>query len=494
MASSFSLVIVHYHLRTGGVSRVVERAAEALRQRGVNVAVMVGEAPPDDSPLAGSAVVVDGLGYDEPNRMADPDLLYDRMTAAARAALGKDPDLWHVHNHAVGKNGALPIVVKRLAEQGCRLLLQCHDFAEDGRPVNYGHLIGATGGGDPSALDDWLYPRAEHVHYGLLNQRDRNLLIDAGFDPDLLHVISNPVVAPMTEQATDPPRTDSRRFILYPVRAIRRKNLGEFLLWTLLGREDERFAVTLPATSPTEKPYYERWKQFANEQRIDIEFDYTLTSGLPFSQILRSADALVTTSIAEGFGLAFLEPWLVERPIVGRNLPDITDDFRAHGVDLSHLYHRLDVPESWFDGLPLAERLEQSLAATRRAYRKPCEYRHVDRALGSICREGGIDFGRIDEPLQETVLRRLQSDPGAVEAIRPGSLNPSDACDAQTIEKNASIVREQYNPNSYAHQLRNLYGAMLLTGPGTVEMHSASAVLDVFLDPERFNMLRAVHE
>ena len=51
--------------------------------------------------------------------------------------------------------------------------------------------------------------------------------------------------------------------------------------------------------------------------------------------------ALVTTSIAEGFGLAFLEPWISGSSVVGRNLPDITEDF---SVELDHLYDRFDVP------------------------------------------------------------------------------------------------------------------------------------------------------
>lgn len=491
MAASFSLAVVHYHLRTGGVSRVIERAVEALRQRGIAVVVLVGEAPPADSPLADDAVVVDGLGYDQNDRTGDPDLLHGRLTEAARGTLGRTPDLWHFHNHTIGKNGVLPIVVHRLAEQGCRLLLQLHDFAEDGRPINYRHLLRTAGRGDTAELDRLLYPQAEHVHYALLNRRDLDLLRRAGFDESHLNLLPNPVSLPVADDLPDPPSDDGRRLFLYPVRGIRRKNLGEFLLWSLLGEECDRFAVTLPATSPTEKPYYDRWKQFAAEQNIPVEFELGLTADLSFVRMLRSADCLVTTSIAEGFGLTFLEPWLTQRPLIGRDLPDITADFAAHDVDLSHLYSRLDIPESWFEGLPLTERLEQTLTATRAAYGRSTDYADIDRACQSICRSDYVDFGRIDEPLQESVLRRLQDDPGAAEAIRPATpLPPGDL--AESIASNAAIIREQYNLNSYAHRLKNLYAVMLLSQAGPVDAYPASAVLDAFLDPGRFNLLRAV--
>ena len=42
---------------------------------------------------------------------------------------------------------------------------------------------------------------------------------------------------------------------------------------------------------------------------------------------MASAHRLVTTSVAEGFGLAFLEPWLFGKGLLGRNLPEITVDF-----------------------------------------------------------------------------------------------------------------------------------------------------------------------
>ena len=62
------------------------------------------------------------------------------MKKAAEIGLGGKPDLWHIHNHCLGKNPSLTQAVSHLAEDGNPILLQPHDFAEDGRPSNFNCL------------------------------------------------------------------------------------------------------------------------------------------------------------------------------------------------------------------------------------------------------------------------------------------------------------------------------------------------------------------
>ena len=56
--------------------------------------------------------------------------------------------------------------------------------------------------------------------------------------------------------------------LLYPVRGIRRKNLGEFLLLTALAPEGTRFAVTRAPLNPAAKPVHDDWRRFARECAI----------------------------------------------------------------------------------------------------------------------------------------------------------------------------------------------------------------------------------
>ena len=144
------VAVVHYHLQPGGVTRVIERAAAAVRPHGIHTAVLCGETP-DPGGIVPDAVI-DGLGYARGSADAWPDIDPDQCRAAARKALGGEPDLWHIHNHALGKNAALPRLAAGLARSGVPLLLHIHDFAEDGRPDNYQRLRRALGDGGLARL------------------------------------------------------------------------------------------------------------------------------------------------------------------------------------------------------------------------------------------------------------------------------------------------------------------------------------------------------
>ncbi len=133
-SGTMKIAIVHYHLRTGGVTRVVRHALDAPTGSDMAVAVLSGEPPADPMPPGVRVEIVPELAY-ESAFAGDPRAAAEILQAAATKALGGPPDVWHIHNHALGKNRFLPMATAGLAEQGCRLLLQIHDFAEDGRPA-----------------------------------------------------------------------------------------------------------------------------------------------------------------------------------------------------------------------------------------------------------------------------------------------------------------------------------------------------------------------
>ncbi|MFO7905697.1 MAG: hypothetical protein R6U98_23775, partial [Pirellulaceae bacterium] len=165
----------------------------------------------------------------------DSRTLLERMRTTAREALGGEPELWHIHNHSLGKNSAMPGVVAELAEAGEAVLLQMHDFAEDGRPENY---------------------RLNQERPECANRRDYEIFQQAGLDATRLHLLANPVEADHPKVKIDrAPILDklgAERLFLYPVRAVRRKNFGEMLLWAALAEEGDVFATTL---GPTNKNY-----------------------------------------------------------------------------------------------------------------------------------------------------------------------------------------------------------------------------------------------
>ncbi len=473
------VAVVHYHLRPGGVTRVIDQAAASLRRHGVEMAVLTGR------PYEGDALrtqVVDGLDYNRELSSIDPLGLAANLKMAAIELLHGEPDIWHFHNHSLGKNLAMPEVVALLAQE-CPTLLQLHDFAEDGRPANYAAMAQRA-----ESLQH-LYPLGEHIHYGLLNARDCGLLRAAGVPGERLHCLPNAVA---TNERPEPPTQfediKDKRLFLYPTRAIRRKNLGEFLLWAIFAERGDCFATTLTPDNPEAQPTHDAWVAFAKELELPVLFGLGEREEATFGGLMKRAQAIVTTSIAEGFGMAYLEPWPMGRILLGRNLPEITDDFSAHGLDLEHLYPWLLVPLEWVGEDALAAALGEAMARSYEAYGLPMPQDAVERALGAIIRGGRVDFGRLDEPLQMNVLRRLKAEPRQHGQLKP--MNLEQPLTHDTLAVNEQVVREQYGGGVYGERLNALYDKLVAASVSEIHYIEPGAVMREFLSPERFNLLR----
>jgi len=481
------ILISHFHLQTGGVSRVIEHASMALAAGGHRVLVVAGEPPQQLLPKGVGFALVPALAYEERRPAVGPAELAAALVRTARERLGEMPDLWHIHNHCLGKNLALSEALCTLARQGQRLLLQPHDFAEDGRPGLYARLLGELGGGDAARLSALLYPQAAQLHYAVLNDRDRGFLAAAGIPPDRLHLLPNAVNLPPPADCSADPFPD-RKLWLYPTRAIRRKNLGELLLWATLASEQDLFATTQAPWNPAELPRYRRWVALAQELRLDLELE--LGSRIyDFPALLASAHALVTTSVAEGFGLAFIEPWLAGRPLVGRDLPEITRDFTTAGLDLGALYERLEVPLDWLDQDRLRRAMNQALEAAAAAYGRHRTPADLERLWANSVHDGHIDFGRLDETTQEEVIRHLASNTRDRACLRPTHL--PDTIPADCIAHNRTLAERDYSIAGYGRRLEHIYRSLLET---TVDPDlgaaDGAALLDRFLAPERLFLLR----
>jgi hypothetical protein len=467
--------IVHYHARPGGVTRGVERAVESLGNR-ANCLFFTGEAARGETPLQKKIRVLPALGYSTDKKIHSLDLLKH-----ARGAFGGEPDLWHIHNHSLGKNPALTQEVTSLAMAGQKILLQIHDFAEDGRPDNYLNL---------GKLKNRLYPVGPHIHYATLNKRDYRFLLAAGIPESTLHLLPNAVSPPPHPESRIP---NPESLYVYPCRAIRRKNIGELLLWSALMPE-AKFAVTLAPKNPEVKPIYDAWVAFAAELELNVEFNAGASAS--FEKMIAKADALITTSIAEGFGLAFLEPWLANKPLVGRNLPEITADFAEHGLDLSALYNRLPVPlvsrvtrlreqaagKHWNISDQFFQTLEKKLRASREAYGREWNDGILEEAKTTLVKDGTVDFGILDEEMQRTIIRAVKNDPAL--------LNVSLGDSAPLITKNRTVTETAYGSKAYGDQLFGIYEQLIKAKSGTVKYADSEKLLDEFLQPQRFNLLR----
>ncbi len=119
----------------------------------------------------------------------------------------------------------------------------------------------------------------------------------------------------------------------YPVRAIKRKNLGEFILLAAIFTGKAHFTVTQPPRNPAEIPQYNRWKAFCLDKGIRVKFE--AGEMIDYEDLIYISDFCITTSIREGFGMVYLEPWLAGTPVIGRELSCILGRFKKPGYEIS---------------------------------------------------------------------------------------------------------------------------------------------------------------
>lgn len=469
------VAIIHYHLRGGGVTVICRNIQESFSHDEIKTAVCVGESP--EQTAIRNVALVPGLSYNTSIRPSST--LCDDLKQAALKALGGAPDIWHFHNHSLGKNLAMPMLVEQLSSQGERLLLHIHDFAEDGRPANYSFLRDAL----KDKPEKRLYPQRENVHYAVLNSRDAGFLKNAGVSSARLHLLPNAV---SWSAAPDREATAEIRLLLYPTRAIRRKNIGELLFWSCFAEKGDVFGTTLIPRNPKALPIYNSWVAFAEEQNLPVSFG--MGEDADFMSLVGQASALITTSVAEGFGMAFLEPGLAGKPLFGRKLPEITDEFEKNGLNLSHLYSRLEIPYAW-SGDALGRKIRDALSETMAAYGREMSEADYERAYSAVVQNDTVDFGRLDEELQQKAIRRIVADRSARQEVSPLSLEGGESLE-KSVNNNRAAALRHYSTKEYGNKLKIIYKQLAAAGTNEEEPLNRKMLLDQFLDPQRFYLLR----
>jgi hypothetical protein len=478
------IAILHYHLKRGGVTRVIESSIESLEREGLECITIAGEIP-DTFKYKASSVEIPGLRYSNAQESTPPpEELLRAIKNASESQLGGPPDLWHIHNHSLGKNASMPGIINLLAKEGAAMLLQMHDFAEDGRPGN--HALNQSSRAP-------LYLSGARIHYACINQRDFRHFQSLGLPSGNLHLLTNPV--PAMERSMVPEVSINQALgcdslILYPVRAVRRKNFGEMLLWAAVAPEGTAFATTLGPTNLNFRAQYESWRELATRLQLPVHFSISETLDWPFEAILTSADGILTTSVAEGFGLAFLEPWLFGKSIIGRDLPAITADFKAQGIQFDQVYTGIRIPASWIDMEALRAAIGAELEASYRTYGKAPSEKSLESAIAAICPDSDhVDFGGLNELFQAAVIEKVCSTPDAKAEIARQLPLPI-VTRPETISSNASIVRETYGLAHYGQRLAQLYRNIASAKPSEITPLDADTLLERFLDPENFRLLR----
>jgi len=379
-----------------------------------------------------------------------------------------DDTVIHVHNPTLRKNASLLPALAELAASGRRLLLHVHDLAEDWRPQVYSFA-----------------PYPDGVRWAAINRFDADALRQAGASE--VAFLPDPVPCPPPGRNGEPSRPRSPGLVLYPVRGIRRKNLGEAVLLSMFARKGASVGVTLPPASQGDKPRYDSWRSLAAELGAPIRFGMGLDHD--FDALYAGAVAVLTTSVKEGFGLSYLEPIARGRLTLGRRLPRVVADFEAAGLVFPELYDSIVTPGGLFDEDGFARRVTRVVDAAAASYRWRGLEGGFSRAVVDDILQGraaGADFGRLDEIAQTEVLRALSCERRA----RSGFIaaNPRlEGWDAVADDR-APQPRECLAPWSeaaYGQRLSALYRDMLGRGGGSAP--GKEALLALYLRAEAFN-------
>ncbi|NLJ45220.1 MAG: glycosyltransferase family 4 protein [Treponema sp.] len=468
------VVVVHYHFKSGGVTSVIRRHLEACLRAGIEAFLLTGEEPPDSPGVPWETVP--GLAYDPPGRRESPDTVLGRGAALARdlaAAAGRlsggGPVLYHVHNPTIRKNAALCPALDILARTGARILIQAHDFAEDWRPDMLQHGL----------------PYPAGCRWAVLNGRDYRALRDAGLSEADIDLLPNPLPS---RAASVPPASASRAdLVLYPVRGIPRKNLGELLLLSRWLPPDLSAAVTLPPNNPRDRPIHEAWKSLARETGARVFFDAGLSSSL--DDLYARTRTVVTTSVKEGFGFSFLEPLARGVPVAGRRLASVLPDFEAAGISYPGLYSALRVPEGLFNREAFETRLYAVLESVSRAVAAALGHRpswlaeRMDRVRQAALPPEGPDFGVLDAEAQAEALERVFRDPDAPSSFE--ARNPFLRSWWEVPPPDGSEALEEYSPARCGDRLVEAY-ERTVASVGSGSTPDRAALLRALLVPEGF--------
>ncbi len=458
------LIFFHYHLRAGGVGSVIRYAVEALgsgAERIEKIRVVTGssEGKTHFGDVAGAGVtVVPEIGYGVPS-VSPRDL-----SALLLERFGSRDAVWWIHNHHLGKN---PVFTQALLETAQsagapRMVLQPHDFPEAGRFDNLAALARYC------TLP--LYPVGPRIRYAVINRRDFDILHASGIPESDLFLLENPVPTPEGTTAGSPDRRAARKLLfpdiesdalilLYPVRAIRRKNVLEAGLITLLSGPKARLLVTLPGVSVQEEGYSRMVRDAFESGIIPGRFGIGAEpAGIPLNVTAAASDLVVSSSMQEGFGYAYFQALQWGFPLLARRLDTLEG---MSGVFSGY-------PAVFYSGVSCAphKRERKRLKALygvklrRLASVLPSDaIGNIERNLAGMLENELVDFSFLDPSAQMGILKEASESGHALSGLR--EINHELVWNIETLRSAhprpaVERMEERFGPEVFAGGLRRI--------------------------------------
>jgi hypothetical protein len=194
-----------------------------------------------------------------------------------------------------------------------------------------------------------------------------------------------------------------------PCRSLRRKNIAEALLLTRWLRPEAWLVVTGAASSADEASYFEALERAARKHHWHLRLgvlagDESRKPTVP--ELLAASEAVLLTSIQEGFGLPYLEAAAAQRPLIARRLPNIAPDLDKFGFRFPQAYDEILVTPDLFDW-PAEQARQQKRFKMWRASMPASVRKHVSQpVLLATNRPPAVPFSRLSLKAQLEILAR----------------------------------------------------------------------------------------
>jgi len=201
---------------------------------------------------------------------------------------------------------------------------------------------------------------------------------------------------------------------ILPCRLLRRKNVAEALLLTRWLRPEAWLVTTGGVSSTDERPYYDRLAAAARSHGLPLRLAVLAgdeTRKPSVAELLAASEAVLLTSVQEGFGLPYLEAAAARRPLIARHLPNVAPDLARFGFRLAQAYEEILIDPTLFDWPAELRRQQQLFARWKRQL--PRRYRAwagVPLLVATGERPGAVPFSALTLTAQIEVLTQNVGD------------------------------------------------------------------------------------
>ena len=163
-------------------------------------------------------------------------------------------------------------------------------------------------------------------------------------------------------------------------------------------------------------------------------------------------------------------------------------------MDISGLYDRLLLPLEWIGAASFRARVAQAYSALLKEYGRSSTPEDAEQAWRAACVGEYVDMGRLSEDFQAMAIQRVLESPADASAVEP-QLPDVTNLPAGKIARNKEAILKTFSLETYGRRLLALYEAVAASETGlSLENLNAESILDAFLAPERFTMLRGVRD